>query len=135
MFCKKSVLKNLQNLKENICARVPFLIKACNFIKKETLVQVFSFEFYEHLFLWILRILKNTSVGCFYKRQSWVTLLWMIMVIPSIVQLESSIIYKFSFLPLKAFWLILKYPENKQIAPCELNPDKQWLNNFFCVFL
>ena len=36
-----------QNSGENICARVSFLIKACNFIKKETLAQVFSCEFCE----------------------------------------------------------------------------------------
>ena len=34
----------LQNLQENTCARVPFLI---NFIKKETLAQVFFCEFCE----------------------------------------------------------------------------------------
>ena len=38
-----------QNSQENICARVSFLIKLqaepCNFIKKETLAQVFSCEF------------------------------------------------------------------------------------------
>ena len=35
-----------QNSQENICARISFLIKlqaeACNFIKKETLAQLFS---------------------------------------------------------------------------------------------
>ena len=45
-----------QNLQENTCPRVPFLIKlqvqACNFIKKGTLAQVFSCEF--------CRISKNT---------------------------------------------------------------------------
>ena len=41
-------LKILQNSQENTCARV-FLIKAeaCNFIKKETLAQLFSYEFGE----------------------------------------------------------------------------------------
>ena len=42
-------LENLQNLQENTCARVSFLIKlkaeACNFIKKETLAQVFLVNF------------------------------------------------------------------------------------------
>ena len=46
----------LQNSKENTCNRVSFLIKlqgsACNFIKKDTLTQVFSCEFCE--------IFKNT---------------------------------------------------------------------------
>ena len=40
-----------QNSQENTCARVFFLIelqaKACKVIKKETLAQVFSCEFYE----------------------------------------------------------------------------------------
>ena len=47
-------LKISQNSQENTCARVSFLIKlqACNFIKKETLAQVFSCEFQE--------IFKNT---------------------------------------------------------------------------
>ena len=45
-------LEILQNLHENTCARVSFLIKllvgeACNVIKKEILAQVFSFEFWE----------------------------------------------------------------------------------------
>ena len=37
-----------QNSQENICARVPILIKlqACNFIKIETLARVFSCEFF-----------------------------------------------------------------------------------------
>ena len=39
----------LQNSQESTCARVSFLIKLheYNFIKKETLSQVFSCEFYE----------------------------------------------------------------------------------------
>ena len=42
-----------QNLQENTCVRASFLIKlqarpeACNFIKKETLTQVFPFKFCE----------------------------------------------------------------------------------------
>ena len=47
---KKMFLEILQNLQENTCASL-FLIKlqieACNFIKKETLAQVFSCEFCE----------------------------------------------------------------------------------------
>ena len=46
---KKVLLEISQNSQENISARVTFLInlqaKACNFIKKETLAQVFSCEF------------------------------------------------------------------------------------------
>ena len=46
---KKVFLEISQNSHENTCARVAFLLKlqACNFIKKETLAQVFSCEFYE----------------------------------------------------------------------------------------
>ena len=48
---KKVFLEILQNSQENNCARVSFLIKlqvlVCNFIKKESLAQVFSFEFCE----------------------------------------------------------------------------------------
>ena len=53
---KKVFLEILQNSPENTCARVSFLIKlqargprpeACNFIKKETLAQVFSCELCE----------------------------------------------------------------------------------------
>ena len=44
-------LKISQNSQEKTCARVSFLIRlqveACNFIKKETLAQVFSREFCE----------------------------------------------------------------------------------------
>ena len=42
-------LQNSQNSQEKTCTRVSFLIKlhalACNFIKKQTLAQVFSCEF------------------------------------------------------------------------------------------
>ena len=48
---KRVFLEISQNSHENTCARVSFLIKletqACKFIKKETLVQAFSCEFYE----------------------------------------------------------------------------------------
>ena len=69
---KKMFLKLLQNLLENTCARVSFLIKlqveAYNFIKKEALAQVFSCEycevfknrfFMEHL--WWRLLIKNDS--------------------------------------------------------------------------
>ena len=45
---KKLFLNISQNSEENTCDRVSFLINlqaACNFIKKETLAQVFSCEF------------------------------------------------------------------------------------------
>ena len=48
---KKVFLKISQNSQENTCARASFLIKlqasVSNFIKKETLAQVFSCEFCE----------------------------------------------------------------------------------------
>ena len=51
MFCKKGVLRNFAKFTENTYARVSFLIscrpQACNFIKSETLAQVFSCEFCE----------------------------------------------------------------------------------------
>ena len=59
---KEVFLKISQNSQENTCARVSFLIKlqieACNFIKKEALAWVFSFELCE--------LFKITSGGCFY---------------------------------------------------------------------
>ena len=48
---EKVVLEISQNSQENTCAIVSFLIKlqvqACNFSKKETMAQVFSYEFCE----------------------------------------------------------------------------------------
>ena len=49
VLCKKLFLEISQNSQEKTCARVSFLMK---FIKKETLAQVFSYEFCE--------IFKNT---------------------------------------------------------------------------
>ena len=53
---EEGALKDFTKFTGNTCARVSFLIKllakACNFIKKETLAQVFSCEFCE--------IFKNT---------------------------------------------------------------------------
>ena len=59
MFCTEGGLT--QKSQENTCTRA-FFKQACNFIKKETLAQVFSCEFWE-----ILRapFLQNTSGGCF----------------------------------------------------------------------
>ena len=51
VFCEKHVIRNFAKLTGNTCARASFLKKlhalACNFIKKETLAQVFSCEFCE----------------------------------------------------------------------------------------
>ena len=44
---QKGVLKILQNSQENTYAVVSFLIKDCNFIKKETTTQMFSCYFSE----------------------------------------------------------------------------------------
>ena len=60
-----SVRKGVFRIQENICVRVSFLIKlralACNFIKKETLTQVFSCEFCE------------TSKNTFFTEHLWAT--------------------------------------------------------------
>ena len=50
MFCEKQVVvENFKNFTGNTYARVSFLInlqtKTCNFIKKESLSQVFYYEF------------------------------------------------------------------------------------------
>ena len=56
VFYEKRYFRNFAKFAGNNCARVSFLIKlqaqACNFIKKETLAQVFSCEF--------CKIFKNT---------------------------------------------------------------------------
>ena len=47
---EKLIMEISQNPQENICVKVSFLIKlqaeACNFIKRKTLEQVFSCEFW-----------------------------------------------------------------------------------------
>ena len=73
---KKVPLKITQNSQENISVRVSFLIrlqvKACNFIKKETLTQVFSCEFGEIFkntffieYLWWLLLYDTLSISFF----------------------------------------------------------------------
>ena len=47
MFYKEVFLEISQNSQEHICASVSPVPQACNFIKKETLAQVFSFELCE----------------------------------------------------------------------------------------
>ena len=61
-FVKKVFLEISQNSQENTCSRVSFLIscrlKAWNFIKKETLAQVFPTNFLiEHL-RWVLLMIQ-----------------------------------------------------------------------------
>ena len=68
--CKKMFLEISQSSQENTCARVSFLIKlqACNFIKKETLAQVFSCEFCE--------VSKKPFLqNCFYRLVDWISCL------------------------------------------------------------
>ena len=64
VLLKKVFSKILQNLQGNTCDRDSFLKKlqaeACNFIKKETLAQMFSYQFCE--------IFKNTSAWLLLKR-------------------------------------------------------------------
>ena len=73
---KKVPLKITQNSQESISVRVSFLIrlqvKACNFIKKETLTQVFSCEFGEIFkntffieYLWWLLLYDTLSISFF----------------------------------------------------------------------
>ena len=64
----------LQNSHEKNCARVYFLIKmqveACNFIKKETLTQLFSYEFCEisKSTFFIEDLQKTAFVMLFFKK-------------------------------------------------------------------
>ena len=58
---KKVFLKISQYSQENTCARVPFLFKLQTFIKKETVAQGFSREFF--------KIFKNT----FFPEHLWMT--------------------------------------------------------------
>ena len=75
---EKVFLEISQNLHENTCARVSFLIKpkAYSFIKKENIAQVFSCEFCE--------ISKNT----FFIEQLW----WLLLNI-QIKQIGKSLFY------------------------------------------
>ena len=64
VLCEKVFLEISQNPQDNTFARASFLIKlqaCCNFIKKETLAQVFSCDFCE--------ISKNT----FFTEHLWAT--------------------------------------------------------------
>ena len=73
MFYKNVLLEISQNLEEDTCARVYFLIKllasSCNFIKKETLEQVFSRE--------LGKISKNTFlVHSEVMQFGWLRVFW-----------------------------------------------------------
>ena len=68
VFCKKSVLRNFAKLTgKHLCQNL-FLSKITGLIRKETLTQVFSCEFFE--------ISKNTTIsygGCFCKNYTQLT--------------------------------------------------------------
>ena len=78
MFCiKKAFLELSQNSQENTCASVFFLMKlqakACNFIKKETLAQVFSCEFWEsfkNTFSYKTALSTFSYSGCFWNEET-----------------------------------------------------------------
>ena len=83
VLLEKMFLKISQNSQENICTRVSFLIKlkaeACNFIKKETLAQVWiSCEFCE--------ISKNT----FFTERLWATASQAMLNITFIIEASTS---------------------------------------------
>ena len=66
MFCKKGVLRKFAKFTRKHLCQKP---EACNFIKKETLAQVFSCEFYKiskNTFF-----SQNTSGGCFFLYSFW----------------------------------------------------------------
>ena len=69
----KFFLEISQNLLENTCARVSFFNKAvghaCNFIKKETLAQVFSREIFEISQNTFTEHLEATASGCLKHSQ------------------------------------------------------------------
>ena len=56
VFCKKVFLGISQNSQEKTCARISLL--ACNFIKKETLAQMFSCKFWANF---VNTFFQNTS--------------------------------------------------------------------------
>ena len=75
VLLKKVFLRISQNSHETACARISFLIKLrtdpCNFIKKETLTQVFSCEFCEifknsffYISYFLIRAVKVVSCKC-----------------------------------------------------------------------
>ena len=72
---KKVFLEISQNSQENTCYRVSFLIKlyasACNFIKKETLAEVFSCSYmkiWNKYLLLLLLLLENQPPDVFCKK-------------------------------------------------------------------
>ena len=115
---KKVFLKISQNLQENTCARVSFLIKlqapACTFIKKETLTQVFSREFcesFKNTFLW------NTSGGSFFINYQ-VFLAWDFLLCKNLQFTPVLLLWKTWTLTRKSLcqWLVLKKKEFKWLA-------------------
>ena len=77
-----------QNSQENTCARV-----SCNFIKKETLAQVFSCDIYEiskNTFF-----LRNTSGGCFCSVYG--SFLFPLCCYLAVIRLQINLIYIYQF--------------------------------------
>ena len=80
-----------QNSQENNCAKVSF--SACNFIKKETLAQVFSCEF------------RQTSMNTFFIEHLWWLLLLLLLQKYACVNfIQISINFKFSFKAALLLW-------------------------------
>ena len=78
---KNVFLESSQNSQENTCTRVSFLQSwACNFIKIESLTQVFSCEFCKHLSK--NTFFRGTFGGCFckslqfYQNKTWLGVLF-----------------------------------------------------------
>ena len=93
IFCSKKALRRLNNKHEsslhlihqeyvsNIRSSRPDVF--CDFIKKETLAQVFSCEFCEHLFL------QNTSGGCFWN------IITVLLNVPKYLEFLKREVYKY----------------------------------------
>ena len=126
VFCKKGVLKISENSQENTCARDSFLIKfqaqACNFIKKESLVKVFSCDFCEiskNTFF-----LQNTSGGCFCTNFTF---------IETVNKLFLSCLA--AFWPLKFYPLIQLYSSGLQPVVLSNGASKTCANKLLANFL
>ena len=126
---KMVFLEISQDSQENTCARDSDLI---NFIKKESLAQVFSSEFCE---IFRNTFLQNTSGGCFWRVSSSQQKLRL----PSLQELGSpcwiyfcitSFLFYFSFfsssIPFFYFYVIFPICCKSQLCPCDF--DK--LNSF-----
>ena len=96
---KKVFLKFSQNFQEKICPRVSFIIKlkneASNFIKKEALVQVFSYEFYKTFKdIYFEEHLLTTACGCRLENH---------------VEIEPLVLFTLTSLYLVVFFYLLSF--------------------------